>query len=355
MILGRVRLWAYALPLRRPLAARDGAGLRREGFCVELADTDGRTAWGEAAPLPAHGSETAEAALAGLRRFAATVGRSMPDAVPDGRLGAWLAPLALGPAARCAVEAALLGLDAARRAMALHRLLDGAAADRVAVAGLIDGRGDAADVAETATALAAQGHAVLKLKVGGRPPAEDVARVRAAARALPAGGALRLDGNRAWTAAEAPQALGALAAAGAPVAFVEEPCAPLPAGAALPLALDETLVGLSFEAAAQAIDTAPGLGAVVLKPTLLGFETAARLAAHARGRGLPAVVSSSFESGLGLRLAAALAAGCAGTAAGLGTAPWFSADLVPAGPCPAVIALDAPPVPDPALLSPLDA
>jgi O-succinylbenzoate synthase len=353
VILARVRLWAYALPLARPLAARGAEARERRGFLIEASDAEGRTGWGEAAPLPGHGGETAAAALAGLRRFAGRRGCAVPDGIAalDGRLAGWLGPLALGPAAACAAETALLGLAAARAGLPLHRLLAPDAAEAVAVAGLIDGAVDA--VAE-ARRLVAAGHRVLKLKIGGQEPAAAAARLGAVAAILPPGGALRLDANRCWTAAQAGEALAALAATGAPVAFVEEPVAdgtPLP-GCPLPLALDETLAGLALPAALAALER-PGLGAVVLKPSLLGFEAAARIGRAARARGLAAVVSSSFESGLGLRTLAALAAAWPQTAAGLGTAGWFAADLVPPAPEPARLA-PATAAPDRRLLEPVD-
>jgi o-succinylbenzoate synthase len=342
------RLFAYSLPLARPLAARGGA-VRRDGFLLCLTDAEGRSAWGEAAPLPAHGSESPEAALAGLRRFA-NAGLAGPEGAEacDGRLADWLAPLALGPAARCAVEAAALGLIAAQRGLPLHRLLAPDAADRVAVAGLIGGGGDAAAVGDTAARLAADGHRTIKLKVGDQPLTTDAARVTAAAAALGSGGTLRLDANRAY-GSDATAAMTAFAATGANIAFVEEPGG---SAAPLPLALDETLVGLPVDAALASLG-APGLAAVVLKPMLLGFETTARLGRAARARGLDAVVSASFETTLGLRLAASLAAGLPTSAAGLGTAPWLAADLLPPEPEPAVIDL-ARPVPDPGPLEPLD-
>jgi o-succinylbenzoate synthase len=345
------------LPLVRPLAARGGEATVRRGFVLEVTDAEGRSGWGEAAPLPEHGSETEAGALAGLRRFAVWRGRAVPDGseVLDGRLADWLAPLALGPAATCAAETAVLGLAAARAERPLHRLLDPGAADVVAVAGLIDGAGDAAAVSAEARRLVAAGHRVLKLKVGRKGSGAEADRLRAAAAVLPPDGQIRLDANRGWTALEATAALATLAATGAPVAFVEEPVdggAPLPASP-WPVALDETLVGLSLPAALAILDR-PGIGAVVLKPGLLGFETAAQIGRAAAARGLGVVVSSCFESGLGLRVLAALAAAWPGTAAGLGTAGWFAADLVPPAALPARLSAEVS-APDRRLLEPVDA
>lgn len=80
-----------------------------------------------------------------------------------------------------------------------------------------------------------------------------------------------------------------------------------------------------------------GIAALVLKPAVLGgCERTAELAAWARRRGMLCVLSSSFESSLGVaqlaQLAAALdaAAGPAGsTQHGLATLSWFAEDLLP--------------------------
>jgi O-succinylbenzoate synthase len=348
-----VALWAYALPLTRPLAARND-GIRREGLILCLTDDQGHRGWGEAAPLPAHGSETLAAAKAGLARLPALVGRTLPDngAVLD-RIAAMVTPLGLGPAACCAAEAALASLVAARTGRALHRLIGEAAVDRAPVAGLIDRGGTPSGAAAAARTLAEAGHGTIKLKVGAGSAAEEAAVVAAVTAAAP-GVALRLDANRAWTATTARDACLRLAATGACIDYIEEPLAAgdCLAAAPLPQALDETLVALGPRAALARLDAEPRPAAIILKPTLLGFVATIRLMRAARARGIAPVISSSFESGLGLRLAAAIAAS-SGTVAGLGTAPWFARDTL-GQPEPAAIDLTRPLTPDLALLEPLD-
>ena len=141
----------------------------------------------------------------------------------------------------------------------------------------------------------------------------------------------------------------AFRATGALIDYVEEPLAGgglLPA-APLPQALDETLVGATPDAATAWLRRDPAF--VVLKPMLLGLLHTWRLMRAARTAGVRAIVSASFETGLGLHAAAALAAGT-NEVAGLGTAGWFAADLVHQ-PDPAVIDLAGDPVtPDPSRL-----
>jgi O-succinylbenzoate synthase len=207
--------------------------------------------------------------------------------------------------------------------------------------------------AATAAALADAGHRAIKLKVGAAGPEQDVETVAAVAAAAP-GVALRLDANRAWTVPQAQTIVARIAATGAPVAYVEEPLAEgdCLTASPLPQALDETLVALGATASLARLDASPRPAAIVLKPMLLGFVATVRLMRAARARGIAPVISSSFESGLGLRLAAAIAAS-SGEVAGLGTAPWFAADTV-AQPDAAIIDLTDPADPDPAMLEPLN-
>ena len=86
-------------------------------------------------------------------------------------------------------------------------------------------------------------------------------------------------------------------------------------------------------------DVPEGVRALVLKPSVLGgFERTAELAAWAVRRGILAVLSSSFESCLGIsqiaQLAAAADAGSVGVGGGvqhgLATLSWFAEDLLSA-------------------------
>ena len=90
----------------------------------------------------------------------------------------------------------------------------------------------------------------------------------------------------------------------------------------MPAALDESLV--AFDPALLTADSR--IAAFVLKPTLLGLDGALGLAERAASLGIRAVVTSSFESSVGLRILAECAAGLnrgADVAIGLGTAEWI--------------------------------
>lgn len=118
---------------------------------------------------------------------------------------------------------------------------------------------------------------------------------------------LRLDANRGWGWRQALQF--ATAVPTRAIDYIEEPLGNpdlLPewfAHGGLPYALDETLQRPDYRFQMQ-----PGLKALVIKPMLIGgWHRIVKLLKAARDAGIIAVISSSYESSLGLRHLAILA------------------------------------------------
>ncbi len=312
--------WPYRLEFRTPLATARGELWERRGLIVELRTPDGVTGLGDVAPWP--GSEAqalreAEAWLTSLRQAGAFCDeRSLCQALDR------VPALADGArAARAAVETALLDLKAQREGVMLARWLHPTARLTVAVNALI-GLLDVETTVTAACQAVAAGYSTLKLKVRLEPSeAERVAAVRAAVGSTVR---LRLDANGAATVE---QAL-AFARAVAPldVEYLEQPVGTLEELAELrrrspvPVAADEVLLGL------ETVERALALAAAdvhVLKVPLLGGPRRLLAAVEQAARcGVEAVVTSVFESGIGLAAALHTAAALPGNerAHGLATA-----------------------------------
>jgi O-succinylbenzoate synthase len=130
---------------------------------------------------------------------------------------------------------------------------------------------------------------------------EDVELVLALRSELGGDVELRLDANRAWSFEEA--AGFARGVAGVGFAYIEEPLAEpsrlpeLARECGVAVALDESLVGM----APEELEDHRYARAVVLKPTLLGgIPYVLRLANKAGDLGMTPVVSSAYESGVGM-------------------------------------------------------
>lgn len=337
----------YRLRLAEPVVWNGERREVREGILLRLHGASGASGWGDAAPLPGFSRESLGEARDALDAVAdALVGRDLDpaDAVrPDSPLHQALDAAALPSSARYAVDLALADLAAQATGRTLPQTLHPDPAVTLPLNGLL--MGGASEVVAQAGRLAASGYACVKLKVGRQPVAADAETVRAVRDALGPGVALRLDANRAWTPDEASAFAGA--AASARVAYVEEPLgdasalSTLWADTGLPIALDETL-----QESGGAVHLRGWVAAAVLKPTLVGGLAATlRLAAAARAVGVRVVLSAAFESGVGLRGVAALAAATGAEPAGLDTYRWLAEDVV--GPLP----LDRPRVDVPALFA----
>jgi len=276
--------------------ALDGTGpargrTERASVIVTVETASGHIGLGEAAPLPGMSPDTledAQRALAGI-------------AVPFSGV-----PQLASPSAQFAIETALANAEAAERGCTLAQVLGGTHA------------WDAAQVVETASqarvAIMA-GLTTLKIKVG---PDLDLDKIIAIHRAAPEA-MLRIDANRSWPKERVRERMFALAEL--PIEFVEEPCEdalslvrePLP----VPVALDESLATLTA-AEIEAALAAPGLGSVVLKPTLVGGIAASlALVAKARAAGKNAVISHALEGVVGFEACRELAAAIGGGVHGL--------------------------------------
>lgn len=314
----------YRLVLQRPWRTRHGTRQRREGWLLRIDTEDGCTGWGDCAPLPEAGTETPAEAESVLRAAAEELsGQPQPMLPPLGEQ--WAGK----PAARCAMETALLDLSARRVGQPLARHLNPSARVAVeanAVLGAID-----QDLNDRALSAAAAGFSVLKVKVGISQPREELARLRLLARGLPPNVRLRLDANGAWGFEDAAWWLSKLA--DLPVECVEEPLArarcpalaELQRRAPCPIALDESLhrLGLEEVLAARAVRR------LVLKPTALGGPVATvATAKRAYEAGLECVVTTTLESAIGVAAAAHVAAAIdGGLAHGLATADWLATDV----------------------------
>lgn len=278
-----IRLFRFALPWARPVPPVWKPV--RQGWLVRTIRADGGVGWGEASPLPGFSCETLEEAGFRLKALAGRIPGEEMDA---------------------------LGLPSVQFAWSSAVAEMVPRVGSVPVNGLIPGPADA--WLAQARAAWGRGIRVLKFKVSREEANAEIRALSAVAVALP-GCSFRLDANRGGSADEARRFADRVARL--PVEYIEEPCRDLeglPADFPIPVALDESwrehgdriLEGLQVPVAA-----------VVVKPTLSG-RAWPRLA-------VKVVVSSAFESGVGLGALARLAAiRTPEIPAGLDTAAWLA-------------------------------
>jgi L-alanine-DL-glutamate epimerase-like enolase superfamily enzyme len=318
------------VPFRRPILTSVGRWGHRESWIVRLHDDEGAVGLGEAA-LDSDAGDPAEAELAGLIRETVELGRDgvrLPTAAELEAAGT------AGRALRCA-------LDSARLDLRLKASGKRTGASRFVTVNATIGFLDVGETAAAARAAVVAGFGTLKLKAGPeRDTGELVERVAAVRTAVGPAVRLRLDVNGAWDVATARKRIAAVAPFD--LEYVEQPMAAgdprdlaaVREGSPVPIAADEAV---SSVAAARELLVARAVDVLIVKPARVGGPSAAReIAAMAADEGVPVVISTLFETGVGIAAALAVAAGLpvvggAATTAlahGLATADLLESDLL---------------------------
>jgi O-succinylbenzoate synthase len=351
MKLDAVQVFAYTLPLRRPLPLPSGTLTERKGYLLKLTGDNGVVGWGEAAPLPGFSEESLDEAESVLTQVPARLaGYRLPVHYADLE-GASLIHIRASMAVSFAIESAYFNLMARTQGVPLHRYLRSDAPNTITKNALLAGDADA--IVRRAGGLLEDGYSTAKLKVGGRPVEDDIALVRAVRAAMGPGLTLRLDANRQWDLATAVHFGQSVRDCG--IEYLEEPVREpydMPIfleQAKVPYALDETM-HTCFRDVREKLgpmrkDT-PELrslvhqlsiifrmaGACLWKPSLLHDANLGETLAN-NGFGFPInrlILTGAFEAGVGTAAIAAYAAayGTAGLPSGLDPYNWLAEDVL---------------------------
>lgn len=316
----------YRRRLGGPLPVATGVMSERSGVIIRIMTDNGMIGYGEAAPLPGFSPETLDETVDIIRSVSSTAyGMVVPES-PGGIGETVRQVIPVGyPAAVFGLETALGDLAAQESGKPLSSWLRPNPSAAVAVNYLTTG--DGRDWKRVKADVEQGGYRTVKIKVGGRPD-DDIVLIRRVADLLGGDVAIRLDANRRWTYETAVRVLNGLPENR--IEYVEEPLTiPSPAEYArlknetgVRIALDETLAEIDD---IDALLSAGIADAVIIKPTILGgIARAVHLAETARKYGCNVVVTSAFESEVGLIALVHLAAAvCPEVACGLDTISIF--------------------------------
>ena len=287
-------LYRYQLPFTQPLTFHGKVEVAREGLLVRIND-----GWGEIAPLPGFSRESlAEAQAESL---------------------ACLAQLARGQTMAPRLPSVQFGLDCARRSWPEQ------GAPLPEPYPLI--QGSPQELLKNWKQWLHETPLKAKLKVARYPMRDELALIRLLLDRRP-NLKLVLDANQGWTREEAWAFCGHLDPNR--IEYLEDLCADfediafVASRTGMPVALDELL------AQGKPWEPIPQLRALVLKPTLLGsLANCEALIARARELRLKVIISSCFESDLGLNQLFHLAGEWAPEQApGLDTRRWMAGNLL---------------------------
>ncbi|MBI3602594.1 MAG: o-succinylbenzoate synthase [Candidatus Omnitrophica bacterium] len=350
LIITSTQVAPYKKQFQKPFTIAGRAVSYREGLILTVMAND-FSGQGEIAPLEGVSPETLKKARHDLSviepriKGLCVIASQKNEALPAGRqesfkrsprplwglamtqdvldfLRNWAPLQSVCPSVRFGVEAAILDLVCHSQKITLAEFL-GASLKDISTAALLQGSSE--QIVQESKDYLQQGYQVFKLKVGSRNIPLDVKKVTQLREILPQDVLIRLDANRAWSLKEA-ELFGQLAG-GDRIEFIEEPLSDMSQLAlffqktSLPVALDETLRFLPALASQEAVK------AYILKPTVLGGITATLdWIKQAKILGKQAIISSCFESGVGLKTLANLAL-LTDQVPGLGTGRWLGEDF----------------------------
>lgn len=282
----------------------DPSGGERQAVALRVVDESGAVGWGEASPLPGYSEDDLTDVESGLDDWAA---RWTRDEIAEADEPGEDPALAALPAARCAVDTALLDLAARRNGVPMHAELLALASPvrpiaRVPVAALVSLTGVERPGAPRAsrtvlgevTERVADGYKTVKIKIGGKDFAAELAQLAEIRVAFPFL-RLRLDANGSWTPEQARAHLAELEPQITPE-LVEQPVDPEAlfsfTSPGVLLAADESM---RLPSAIERLAESGGCAAVVLKPMVLGGpRPCLQLARAAFAAGMAVIVSHTF-------------------------------------------------------------
>jgi L-alanine-DL-glutamate epimerase-like enolase superfamily enzyme len=312
----RLSIARRTLALKVPLRGAHGVVHERELLVVAVADADGVTGYGEAAPLESYDGVSMQRVASALHGYEEPLAGAEAQGASTAQALDACARVDPTPQALAAIDMALWDRAGKRAGRPVAELLTDAPARAVTVNATI-GALDRQSAGEQARVAVQEGFGCIKLKVGSGDDAGRVAAVRAAAGPATV---LRLDANGAWSVQEAIRMIEALAPAG--LELVEEPTHGLRAirevreRVSTRVAIDET-------AAERGALGAGAADAVCLKIGRCGgISGLLAAAALVRASGADAYVSSTLDGPLGVAAAlhAAAALASRGTLAPCGLA-----------------------------------
>ncbi|MDA0991288.1 MAG: o-succinylbenzoate synthase [Verrucomicrobia bacterium] len=322
----------YRLPLTRPLPGDPTESRERHGYLVRVKLESGVTEWGDVAPLPGTSPESLDDTTEQLRALIPVLDALEPQFKEELWSGALLAPLADVPmcaSVRFGIETAILNAASVEWQEPWHRRLTGLYRPHVYMNALLSGEREHMRI--ECHAIRAAGYRCVKIKVGSPDPAEDIERVRMVRELVGEDMLIRVDANRAWTLDAALEFAGGVDDLA--IDYIEEPVRDthdltlMAEQGGLRIALDETILNLSDDDLKEFV----WLHALVIKPTIQhGISGALGLSRLAYDIGAVPVISSTFESGVGLRALIQLASVLneSDTPVGLGTVNWLAGDVL---------------------------
>ncbi len=320
---------SYTLKLKQPFTTSKSKITERKGFLIKLFSENVNKGYGDCCPLPDFGSESYEQVEQMLQDFQLKIFIDLDDI--EGSVLKTLKPLNNYPTLKHGFEQALLNLISREQNISLNEILNSSSKKIIDVNSAIPFLSPKESTLK-AIELVGEGYKTLKLKVGRKEFADDLACVKSVRETVGNDIKIRLDANGNWDLAKAAAYLKKLEEFS--IEYIEQPVndienyLKLSKQTFIPLAADESIRTLKdvYDFVSQ-----KAISVLILKPMMLGgIIPTNKIIEYAEDNNIKTVVTTSLDSVIG-RSFAVLAASFVkdDIAHGLGTADLFENDLYP--------------------------
>ncbi|WVZ74855.1 hypothetical protein U9M48_022979 [Paspalum notatum var. saurae] len=372
-IIHAVEYMLYRIKLSAPRTSGPSDGrFIHEGFVLKLCVDDSIVGFGEVTPIEIHEEDLFDVEEQ-LRFLFHRMKDSVLDVIPllRGSFSNWIwtslgiPPSSVFPSVKCGLEMAILNLLASQRKCSMFEVLAGSnplvrdgnvveynqnGSASIQICALVDCNGSPMEVALAVAKLVTEGFTTFKLKVGHREsPTEDAIVLQKIREVVGYQINIRVDANQKWTYEQAVEFGSKVKSLR--LEYIEEPVNSVNdlikfcEKSGLPVAIDETIDNIKGDVIPKLHQFVhPGIVALVIKPSVVGgFENATHIAKWAQLHDKMAVISSTYESSIGLASYIQLAHyidqqnsvvsriknkdTCGAAAHGLGTYQWLREDV----------------------------
>ena len=192
---------------------------------VKITTEDGFIGWGEATTIGGlgYGDESPESVKTNIETYFAPLLKTLSGLSVAQTLQTIKKYINGNRFAKCAIQTALLDIQAQRLGLPLSEILGGRLRDSIPVLWVLASGNTEKDIAEAQRMVESKRHNIFKLKIGSRPVEADVEHVLAIKQALGKDVSIRVDVNRAWSELDAIKGIQLLQNGG--VDLIEQPCA----------------------------------------------------------------------------------------------------------------------------------
>lgn len=192
---------------------------------IKIETSDGFIGWGEATTIGGlgYGEESPESIKTNIDTYFAPLLKSLSNLNIAQIMQILKKNINGNRFAKCAIQTALLDIDAQRLNLPLSEIIGGRLRNSVPVLWVLASGDTAKDITEAKKMIEAKRHNFFKLKIGSRTVEADVEHVLAIKKELGSDVSIRVDVNRAWSELQAIKGIQLLQDGG--IDLIEQPCA----------------------------------------------------------------------------------------------------------------------------------